>query len=208
MTEEQWLACADPGSMLDFLCDGASDRKMRLFAVACCGVYRKWFTDERSWAAVEVASRAADGRASEDERVQAFLEAYSAANWSYESDPAAVVAAYTCGYRSQMAEVPSRMLRAFAFDINVNPERVGCGLVKDIFGNPFRPVRFVPKWRTDDVLGLARGIYEERAFDRLPLLGDALMDAGCDQEEILAHCRSDGPHARGCWVVDLVLGKD
>ena len=58
------------------------------------------------------------------------------------------------------------------------------------------------------MLGLARGIYEDRAFDRLPLLADALMDAGCADEQILAHCRSEGPHVRGCWVVDLVLGKE
>jgi hypothetical protein len=65
-----------------------------------------------------------------------------------------------------------------------------------------------PRWRTSDTLGLARGIYEERAFDRMPLLADALMDAGCDDEQVLSHCRSEGPHVRGCWVVDLVLGKE
>jgi hypothetical protein len=64
-----------------------------------------------------------------------------------------------------------------------------------------------PNWRTSTVLALAQGIYDERAFDRLPILADALEDAGCDNEEMLAHCRGAGPHARGCWVVDLVLGK-
>jgi hypothetical protein len=82
------------------------------------------------------------------------------------------------------------------------------GLVRDIFGNPFRLVAFDPRWRTSDAVGLARGIYEDRAFDRLPLLADALMDAGCDNSEILDHCRGEGPHVRGCWVVDLVLGKE
>ena len=83
-----------------------------------------------------------------------------------------------------------------------------CPLIRDVFGNPFRHVAFDPRWRTADTVGLARGIYEERAFDRLPLLADALMDAGCDEDQLLAHCRSDGPHVRGCWVVDLVLGKE
>jgi hypothetical protein len=64
------------------------------------------------------------------------------------------------------------------------------------------------RWRTVDTLALARGIYEERAFDRLPLLADALMDAGCNDEQILAHCHGEGPHVRGCWVVDLVLNKE
>jgi hypothetical protein len=81
-------------------------------------------------------------------------------------------------------------------------------LIRCIFGNPFRPVAFDSRWRTEDVLGLARGIYEDRAFDRLPLLADALMDAGCDDQQVLGHCRSEGPHARGCWVVDLALGKE
>jgi hypothetical protein len=64
-----------------------------------------------------------------------------------------------------------------------------------------------PSWRTSTVVALAEGIYADRAFDRLPILADALQDAGCGNEDMLAHCRSDGPHARGCWVVDLILGK-
>jgi len=80
-------------------------------------------------------------------------------------------------------------------------------LLRDIFGNPFHPVAFDPAWRTEAVVGLARGAYEDRAFDRLPVLADALEDAGCADAAVLAHCRGPGPHVRGCWVVDLVLGK-
>jgi hypothetical protein len=76
-----------------------------------------------------------------------------------------------------------------------------------IFGNPFRPVAVDPAWLTSTVVQLAQGIYDDRAFDRLPILADALQDAGCDNDDVLNHCRGDGPHARGCWVVDLVLGK-
>jgi hypothetical protein len=83
-----------------------------------------------------------------------------------------------------------------------------CLLVRDIFGNPFRPVSFDPRWRTSDTVALARGIYEDRAVDRFPLLADALMDAGCNDEQVVGHCRSEGPHVRGFWVVDLVLGKE
>jgi hypothetical protein len=68
-------------------------------------------------------------------------------------------------------------------------------------------VAFDPRWRSSDVLGLAQAAYDNRAFDRLPLLADAVMDAGCGDEAILGHCRGPGPHVRGCWVVDLVLGK-
>jgi hypothetical protein len=81
-------------------------------------------------------------------------------------------------------------------------------LVRDIFGNPFRPVTLDPRWLTSTVTALARGIYDDRAFHRLPILADALQDAGCDHADILTHCRSDGPHVRGCWVVDLLFGKD
>jgi hypothetical protein len=80
--------------------------------------------------------------------------------------------------------------------------------LRDILGNPFRRSRFDARWRTEDVIGLARGIDAGQAFDRLPLLGDALMDAGCNDEIILAHCRSAGPHVRGCWVVELALGTE
>jgi hypothetical protein len=76
-----------------------------------------------------------------------------------------------------------------------------------LFGNPFRPVSFDPTWRTPDVLRLASGIYEERAFDRLPYLADALEEAGCSEEAILQHCRQGGEHWRGCWVVDRLTGR-
>jgi hypothetical protein len=80
-------------------------------------------------------------------------------------------------------------------------------LAREVFGNPFRPTGLAPEWRTAAVVALARGIYLERAFDRLPILADALQDAGCEDAELLAHCRGPGPHVRGCWVVDLVLSK-
>jgi hypothetical protein len=87
--------------------------------------------------------------------------------------------------------------------------RIGqCHLIRDIFGpSVFRPVIFSPEWRTDTVVTLARQMYDPREFSAMPILADALQDAGCDNDDILNHCRSDGPHARGCWVVDLVLGK-
>ena len=73
--------------------------------------------------------------------------------------------------------------------------------------NPFRPIAFSPEWRTDTAASLARHMYESHEFGAMPILADALQDAGCDSDPILNHCRSEGPHVRGCWVVDLVLGK-
>jgi hypothetical protein len=83
-----------------------------------------------------------------------------------------------------------------------------CGILRDIFGNPFRPVTFSPAWQTDTVVSLARQMYESRDFSAMPILADALQGAGCDNADILDHCRGPGPHVRGCWVLDLVLGKE
>jgi hypothetical protein len=83
-----------------------------------------------------------------------------------------------------------------------------CDRLRDVVGNPFRPVTFAPEWRTDTVLSLVRQMYESCDFGVLPILADALQDAGCNNEDILGHCRGPGPHVRGCWVVDLVLGKE
>jgi hypothetical protein len=81
-------------------------------------------------------------------------------------------------------------------------------LMRDIFGNPFRPVSLAPTWLTPAVLALARQMYDGMDFSAMPILADALQDASCEDDAILNHCRSDGPHVRGCWVVDLVLGKE
>jgi hypothetical protein len=83
-----------------------------------------------------------------------------------------------------------------------------CDLIREIYGNPFWPVFFDSAWRTSNVVDLAQTIYDEQAFDRLPILLDALMDAGCNQEEILNHCRQPEDHVRGCWVLDLERGKE
>jgi hypothetical protein len=77
-------------------------------------------------------------------------------------------------------------------------------LLRDIFGNPFCPVTLNPSWLTGTVINLARSTYEDRAFDRMPIMADALEDAGCTDEAILAHCRGPSLHVRGCWVIDLI----
>jgi len=81
-------------------------------------------------------------------------------------------------------------------------------LVREIFCNPFRPLSFNPTWQTSTVQQLADAIYQEQAFDRLLILADALLDAGCDSTELLNHLRQHAEHVRGCWALDLVLGKE
>jgi hypothetical protein len=87
-------------------------------------------------------------------------------------------------------------------------ELAQAGVLRDIFGNPFRAVAFDPRWRTSTAVGLARQMYESRVFGPMPILADALLEAGCEDADVLGHCRGDGPHVRGCWVIDLLLGKE
>jgi hypothetical protein len=81
-------------------------------------------------------------------------------------------------------------------------------LIREIFGNPFRPVALDPTWLTPTVRQLAEAIYQERVFERLPILADALEEAGCGQGDILGHLRGGGEHCRGCWVIDLLTGRE
>ena len=105
-----------------------------------------------------------------------------------------------------------------AFEAEMKRERAAAKtlarVLREIVGNAFTPPRFEPAWRTDTVVALAKGIHEDRAFDRMVILADALLDADCDEEAILRHCRGTEvgvkeppPHFRGCWVIELVLGR-
>jgi hypothetical protein len=90
-------------------------------------------------------------------------------------------------------------------DVCVSKDQVD--VLREIFGNPFRPITLDPSWLTSTVLALAQGIYDEKAFDRMPILADALQDAGCDNEDILNHCQGGDIHVRGCWMIDLLLAR-
>jgi len=81
-------------------------------------------------------------------------------------------------------------------------------ILRDIFGNSFCPVTSVAGWLNTNIVALAQAIYDDRAFDRMSILADALEDAGCANQDILNHCRQPGVHVRGCWLIDLFLGKE
>src|SRR5262249_53135745 len=87
-------------------------------------------------------------------------------------------------------------------------EAIQSDSLRDIFGNAFQRFKSKPGWLTSNVISLVIGIYTDGTFDRLPIVADALEESGCTDAEILSHCRSEGPHVRGCWVVDLILGKE
>ncbi len=124
------------------------------------------------------------------------------------------------GYAYSIARKTSHSLTAdfvpnpgSGFGLNVTLPRdesewaVKVKLLRDIFGNPFRPVAFKDEWRTSTVVALSDQMYRSRDFSAMPILADALEDAGCDNPDVLDHCHGDGPHVRGCWVVDLVRDK-
>lgn len=121
----------------------------------------------------------------------------------------------TCEFTEALAAPDERTwlgdVNAFASDLYIadEPEWLRVAeFARDIFGNPSRPGTFDARWRSAVAIRLANGIYSDRAFDRLPILADALEDAGCDDTELLGHSRRPGPHVRGCWVLDLVLGRE
>ena len=220
MTEQEWMACTDPTPMLGFLMNGrASERKAKLFAVACN--HRIWhlLTDRGSRQALEVVERYADGLASEEElesAVTVALEPVLARSFcsrktvsATEAVPGAVWYAANRAISWEKTTIYVADMTARATADSVAERKAQAALLLDIF-NPLccDLLSLVPAWRTPKVVALAQAIYDARTFDRMPELADALQKAGCDNSEILAHCRGPGPHVRGCWVVDLLLGKE
>ncbi len=200
MTEADWLTVADPDPMLVFLRGKADDRKLRLFAVGCCREVWPQLTDERSRRSVEVAERFADGRATGRELATACRDAMKATR--RRAFPAAWAAYWTC--KRLIAETVWNAAAA-ASDAG---ERGQAHLLREIFGNPFRPIVVLPSWLTWNdgaVRKIARAIYDGRNFGDLPILADALEDAGCMDADLLAHCRQRAEHVRGCFAVDGLI---
>jgi hypothetical protein len=260
MTEQEWLACTDPEPMLDFLRGKVSDRKVRLFAVAC--VRRLWdLTDygdgglelEPLLADLDLSERFADGRATLEDLATASLipkehprllldgpkhpggraefcrasavrctvaDDYNSYCQTGRLDPqidplmAAQCAAEAVHWGREWSR---RLAEGLGFteglepstpvDVRLREREVQAALLRDLFGNPFRPASLGAAWLTRDASTLAQSIYDDRNFVDLPILADALEEAGCSDPDILGHCRSGGDHVRGCWVVDLVLNK-
>ncbi len=235
MNEKQWLTAATPRAGLDYLCsDGsyiragpsanrrkAGRRKLRLFLCACArrvwglippGPCRKAVgLGERLAEGEDVAARVAALDLQRDRGALSGRHAAHAAGACVEKNLrwASVVGADA----SAMAAAWALLEAEGGEDMRIYDrgkraeERAQAALLREVFGNLFRPVAVDPRWLTSDVVPLARGIYAERAFDQLPILADALQEAGCANEAVLGHCRGPGPHVRGCWVVDLLLGK-
>jgi hypothetical protein len=239
MTEAEWLASENPDLMLRHVgkwsrfrgllarAGSASarsrQRKLRLFACACCR--EAWDSlGDLGQQAVEVSGRFADALATREELIAASSAAMAAAYYlpSWRAWTPVFVALDPTGFPEDdqlfgaasaasnvaTAGTLSAVIAAFQ-GTNCEPARI-CDLMRDVVGNPYRPSGRNGAWLAwngGTIPKLAAAIYKDRAFERLPVLADALEDAGCTDSAILTHCRGPGPHARGCWVVDLLLGK-
>jgi hypothetical protein len=220
----EWWAATDPNQMLKFLREKGSDRKLRLFACACCRRIWHLLRDELSRKAIEVAERFAEGATTEEELTQAENDANDVWNkltWAEvdgtdaetdASDAACGAACYAEGAIGAAESASHSAADALSYEGKQAVEQESqCRLLRDLFGSPFRPVVVDPSWLTwndGTVVKLAEAIYNGRAFDRLPILADALEEAGCQDAEILTHCRQQGNHVRGCWLIDLLTNKE
>ena len=191
MTEAEWLLSEDPAAILVQLWDSgrSTDRRFALLVVG----YGRLVTpvDERTLEGVTTIERFAEGLVTAEEFAVIHGRAWMRRAHEWLEDLLAM-----------RADADARP----AFD-----ERMLKAVFDCVFGDPRRPLPHLAaawlRWNDGTIPKIAQGIYEERAFDRLPILHDALLDAGCDDEDLLAHCRGAGPHVRGCWVIDLILGK-
>jgi hypothetical protein len=222
MTEAEWLSSTSAAAMVDCLCtqfgaarSQAGRRKLRLLACAHCRRVWEKLTEERDHEVILVSEKFADGIAFAKELKAARQRCLDRGGFARPSSRAAIATAIP---QPRQAEEEAK----FGVCSAVVGHGAGRGerwiadvaaqvlTVREVFGNPFRSPAIDKSWlRWSDgtVRRIVRGTYEERAFDRLPILADALLDAGCDNEELLAHLRSEGPHVRGCWALDLLLGK-
>jgi len=231
MTEQEWLEATDPQPMLEFLREKASDRKLRLYVVACCRRIYHPERDEQTREAVEIGEQFADGLVSDSirhdilEKLRGMKEqaigeeSYHRVAWLmdiqslvYEDMIGGTRRDIGAWYKREITNDEITHEPAWLpYRATWRLRRGGCKFLRDVFGPlPFRPVPVDLAWLTwheGTIPRMAQVIYEERAFDRLPILADALEDAGCDNADILDHCRQPGVHVRGCWVVDLLLGK-
>lgn len=214
MTEAEWLACESPTPMLTHVGVNPRDRRILFYASGILFDRPDLLTpDLMRWG--NTVDQVCDGEADAEVLIgTAVWNVYELARSGWSGTRAhysAISHIITHVSRREPDEFePDLPLEEF----NVPQEelqpvcRVCAELLRDIFGNPFRPVPFVADWRTSTVLSLAQQMYESRDFSAMPILADALQDAGCDNDDVLTHCRGTGPHVRGCWVVDHVLGKE
>jgi hypothetical protein len=243
MTEPEWLACTNPERGLEFLTNRAGERKLRLFAVACIRRVWLQLNKRRSRRTTELIERYADSHLSLEKLEETCesawdlldeMESTDGDGWSdqveyagaYAVAQAACIGNDECPYCYRAVDTTRNIRELTRYEMlaagraseaetaEASEQIIHADLLREIFGNPFRPITINPAWQTRTVVALAQAAYEDRILPagtldtaRLAILADALEEAGCDTADILNHLRQPGEHVRGCWVVDLVLNK-
>ncbi len=196
------VACVDPAVALAFLHGKASNRKLRLFACACCRLVWSLLPPKPSRARVEAVERQADGGTT----VPAPRAADRPAPRPGDSPAVhAEIASIFAGCNDAFAAALVASAMAERADPQLAGRRAQAALLADMFGRP--ALRFNPRWRSLEIAALTQAAYDRRHFENLPRLADLLQAAGCTDRLLLEHCRSRGEHVRGCWALDLILGK-
>jgi hypothetical protein len=216
MTEEEWLEQTEPWRLTyAVLSSGISTRKARLAGVACCRQIWHRLPEGRCRQAVEIAERFADGKAGPEDLagVRSRLPKPGANVNRWLLDALLHIAAVEFDLNNFIWDIHGWAERQSFQNLGVNsPWRENwsdrlCCLIRDVIGNPFRAVTINSSWVTTNVSAIAHAIYVGRRFEDMPILADALEEAGCMDATFLEHCRANEVHARGCLVVDLILGK-
>jgi hypothetical protein len=236
----EWLQENNPRSLLDRSLFRITERKLRLFSVACCRLVWDVLVDQRSQNALAIAEGYADSRVGVQDLALALNDARAARqipSLSFAQLDGATAACRTVSYNivdgsqtilslsklaysesrlqgidltAEVAELPNDVefhLARNKLSLHVEQEQVR--LFRDIMPNPFEECPLIdPDWLRPDILALAHIIYDKKRFEDMPILADALEEVGCINEDILNHLRSSGPHVRGCWALDLLLGKE
>jgi hypothetical protein len=217
MTEQEWLDCDISATMVEFVRAKTTTRKLQMFAAACFRRLSGLLPDNRQQHAIELPEAMPEEMEVRRGVVRGVRQALPSSDGSYGA--VAIDDPYFVGlmlYRelvsSSTAHHATHAPGGLADGAKEQQEQ--CRLLRDVIGSPFRSLPAInPDWLIPSVLSLAQAAYEERRFpyrtldnDRLAVLADALEDAGCDNPDILDHCRQKGDHVRGCWVVDLLLG--
>jgi hypothetical protein len=206
-----WAEGADIRAALSAVSGRLTARQVRLLACACARLDWKGLRAEESRRAVALAERRADGLADSSRLATAYLAARKAvgrwgSGWYAAAATLAAVAAFEALDPGDHIRALSPALAELSRWGNDSGECRFVGVLRDLLppsgGRPFEA-----RWRGPDVVALARQAYDARDMGVMPVLGDALEDAGCDWDELLSHCREPGRHARGCWALDAVLGQ-
>jgi hypothetical protein len=218
VTEEVWSICTEPGTMLHSLDGKGSERKLRLFGSACCRRISEFIPEERIKRLIGLNEEFADNRLDQSQYLAAWHQAADAYrkfdnSLGTKSYAYAMGAVLGLGVRLDLVAVTNEIAELITQVLSplfaVIEQEHQAHLLRDIIGNPYQQQMLDRAWRTSTVLALASQVYETRDFSPLPILADALQDAGCDDEMILSHCRNpEQIHVRGCWLVDLLTYRE